>query len=131
MTRFEYRYPDGAAGIALLLLRVGQAAAAPVVAAALTPLAGAAALAHALAWLAGLLLVLGLATRLVAVALGGAVVAILLLPSGLDPLLLAGETAGCAAIALMGAGAWSLDARRHGRRVIRLQSRTPDRGDGG
>jgi uncharacterized membrane protein YphA (DoxX/SURF4 family) len=76
-----------------------------------------------------LLLVAGLATRSVALLLGVAVAFALV--DATDPLrqlLLAGHVGGCAAIMLVGPGAYSLDARRHGRRVIHLQSNTPDRG---
>lgn len=80
------------------------------------------------AWLAALCLVLGLGTRWVGLMLGAGVV-MALLNSGVDQqLLLVGHLGGCAVMALIGGGAFSVDARRHGRRVIRLQGNAPDRG---
>jgi hypothetical protein len=130
MTRYAYRYPDGAAGIALLLVRTGYAFVAFGVAAVLSAGTADAGLFNAVAGLAALLLVIGLATRLVALLLGVAVAVALTLSSPAQQLLLAGHIGGCAAIVLIGAGAFSIDARRHGRRVIRLQAHTPDRGSG-
>jgi hypothetical protein len=131
MSNYVCRYPDGAAGLALSILRIGDAAAAfGVVTMLPTDIAGPAML-HLAAGLAALLLVAGLATRSVALLLGVAVAFALV--DATDPLrqlLLAGHVGGCAAIMLVGPGAYSLDARRHGRRVIHLQSNTPDRGSG-
>ncbi len=76
------------------------------------------------------MLVAGLATRWAALVLGlGAAVA---LPgSGVaQQLLLVGYVGGCGAIVLMGAGAYSVDALRYGRRVIHVHTHTPDRGGG-
>lgn len=75
-----------------------------------------------------LLLALGFATRLAALLLGIAVLAMLAKPGPVQQLLFAGHVGGCMAIVLVGAGAFSIDARRYGRRVIRLQTTTPDRG---
>lgn len=75
-----------------------------------------------------LLLALGFATRLAALLLGIAVLAMLAKSGPVQQLLFAGHVGGCMAIVLVGAGAFSIDARRHGRRVIRLQTTTPDRG---
>jgi hypothetical protein len=130
MTRYAYRYPDGAAGIALLFVRTCYAFVAFGVAAVLSGRTADASLFHAAAGLVALLLVIGLATRLVAVLLGVAVAVALAVSSPVEQLLLAGHIGGCAAIVLIGAGAFSIDARRHGRRVIRLQAHTPDRGGG-
>lgn len=128
MTNYVCRYPDGAAGLGLLIVRASYAAVAFGVVAALPP--GAVGI-HALYWLAGLvglLLVTGFATRWAALLLG--VAAVLAAPASghVEQLLLAGHVGGCVAIALMGAGAFSIDARRHGRRVIHLHTHTPDRG---
>jgi len=74
------------------------------------------------------MLVAGLATRWAALLLGiGTLVA---LPSSgvVQQLLLVGHAGGCGAIALLGAGAYSIDARRYGRRVIHVHGHTPDRG---
>jgi len=75
-----------------------------------------------------LLLLAGFATRLAALVLGAAVLLALPLSTTVQQLLLAGHVGGCAAIALLGPGAYSADARRHGHRVIHLRTRTPDRG---
>lgn len=129
MIQYVCRYPDGVAGFALLLLRAGLACAAFGVAAALrADFAGA----GALPWIAGvaaLLLLAGLGARWVALLLGAAAgVALAMHLPARESLLLAGHVAGCAAAALVGPGAFSIDARRHGRRVIHLQAHAPDRG---
>jgi len=128
MSSYACRYPDDAAGLALLLLRMGYAFVAfGVVAMLPTQLFGATFL-HLAAAFVALLLLLGLATRLVALLLGVAVAAALAAAGPIQQLLLAGHIGGCAAIVLIGPGAFSVDARRHGRRVIHLQTNTPDRG---
>lgn len=129
MTKYAYRYPDGVVGIALLLVRMCYAFVAFGVAAALSKIFVGAGFFPLAAGLAALLLVIGFATRVIALLLGMAVVVALVMSSiSVQQLLLAGHVGGCTAIALMGAGAFSIDARRHGRRVIRLQTNTPDRG---
>lgn len=128
MTNYVCRFPDGAAGVGLLLLRTCQALVAFGIAIPATfvepylryPAAGV---------VAGLLLA-GFATRLAAVAVGLAACIALLNAATSEPYLLAGHVGGCAGLALLGAGAFSVDARLHGRRVIHLQMRTPDRGGG-
>ena len=131
MSNYVCRYPDGAAGLALLILRLGYACVVVGVAAMLpTDILGATFL-HVATGLAALLLVAGLTTRSVALLLGVAVAFTLV--ASADParqLLFAGHVGGCAAIALVGPGAFSVDAKPHGRRVIHLQANTPDRGDG-
>jgi len=74
------------------------------------------------------LLVGGFATRAAAIVLGIAILAALPFSASLQVPLLAANLGGCAAMALLGAGAYSLDARRHGHRVIHVQTRPPDRG---
>jgi uncharacterized membrane protein YphA (DoxX/SURF4 family) len=129
MTKYAYRYPDGAVGLALLLARMCYAFAAFGVAAALSKISESVGFLHLAAGLTALLLVAGFATRLIALLFGVAVVVALVISSSpAQQLLLVGHLGGCAAIALMGAGAFSIDARRHGRRVIQLQTNTPDRG---
>jgi putative oxidoreductase len=128
MTRYAYRYPDGATGLALLFLRMCYAFVAFGVAAALPAIPVGAIFLHVAAGLAALFLVTGFATRWVALLLGIAVVIALAMTSPVQQLLLVGHIGGCAAMVLMGAGAYSIDARRHGRRVIQLQANTPDRG---
>ncbi|KRB07949.1 hypothetical protein [Lysobacter sp. Root690] len=130
MTRYASRYPDGAVGIALLLLRICYAFVAFGVSAALTAIPSGAGYLLPAAALIAVFLVIGFATRWVAVLLAMAVVVVLAMSGPAQQLLLAGHVGGCATIALMGAGAFSIDARRHGRRVIQLQTNVPDRGAG-
>jgi hypothetical protein len=131
MTQYVCRYPDGMAGLALLLLRAGLACVAFGVAASLPAAPAAAA---ALPWLAGVaaaLLLAGFGTRWVALLLAVAAGVALAMHAPLrESLLLAGHLAGCLVAALIGPGAFSIDARRHGRRVIHLQAHAPDRGAG-
>ncbi|MGH6755355.1 MAG: hypothetical protein ACREDP_24640, partial [Bradyrhizobium sp.] len=122
------RYPDGVAGFALLVVRLCYAFVAFGVASMLSAIPVSAPLLHLAAGLAALFLLIGFATRWVALLLGVAVVVALAMSGPVQQLLLAGHLGGCAAIALVGAGAFSIDARRHGRRVIHLQTSTPDRG---
>lgn len=131
MTKYACRYPDGTAGIALLLARVCYAFVAFGVASALSAIPAGATFLYPAAGLAAVLLAIGFATRWVALLLGIAVVAAAALSGPAQQLLLVGHIGGCAAIALVGAGAYSVDARRHGRRVIRLRTSTPDRGADG
>lgn len=128
MIQYVNRYPDGAAGFALLLLRICHAFVAFGLANALpaTP-AGSHVLQYAAA-LAALLLLIGLATRWIAVLIGLSAFAAIATASPTQQLLLTGLVGGCATMVLIGAGAFSLDARRHGRRVIQFQTPPPDRG---
>jgi len=128
MTRHAYRYPDGAVGLALLFVRMCYAIVAFGVAATLSATPAGASIFHLAAGLAALFLLIGFATRLVALLLGMAVVIALAMSSPTQQLILVGHIGGCAAIMLIGAGAFSIDARRHGRRVINLQANTPNRG---
>ncbi|WP_368564741.1 hypothetical protein [Pseudoxanthomonas sp. UTMC 1351] len=128
MIKYVYRYPDGTVGFALLLIRMCYAFVAFGTAAALSAISISTHLFYLAAGLIALLLVVGFATRLAALLLGVAVFAALTISSPIQQMLLAGHVGGCAAIMLMGAGAFSIDARRHGRRVIQLQANTPDRG---
>lgn len=128
MTKYVYRYPDGVVGFALLFVRMCYAFVAFGVVTALSAIPMSTYLLHLVAGLVALLLVIGLATRLVALFLGIAAVVALAMSDPVQQLLLVGHIGGCVAIALIGAGAFSIDARRHGRRVIQLQTSTPDRG---
>ena len=128
MTRYTYRYPDGATGFALLFLRICYAFVAFGVVTTPSAIPMSAGLLHLAAGLAALLLAVGFATRWVALALGMSIVTALAMSSPGQQLLLAGHVGGCAAMVLIGAGAYSIDARRHGRRVIQLHANTPDRG---
>jgi putative oxidoreductase len=126
------RYPDGTFGVALLLLRMCYAFVVFGAAAVLSTAPGPTNLFRLAASVAALCLVIGFATRWIALALGIAVIAALTQSMPNEQLLLAGHIGGCLAIASMGAGAFSLDARLYGRRVIQLppnpSDRSPDRG---
>lgn len=128
MTKYVYRYPDGAVGFALLFVRMCYAFVAFGVVTPLTAIPVSASLLHLAAGLVALLLAIGFATRLAALFLGIAAAIALAMSGPVQQLLLVGHIGGCVAIALIGAGAFSIDARRHGRRVIQLQTNTPDRG---
>lgn len=128
MTNYVSRYPDGAAGMGLLLVRACYASVAFGVATALPPVPVGMPAVYLAAGLVALFLVAGLATRWAALLLGLAVLAALPASGPVQQLLLAGHVGGCAAMVLMGAGAFSIDARRHGRRVIHLKTHSPDRG---
>jgi putative oxidoreductase len=126
MTNYVCRYPDGAAGLGLLLIRICHAPAAcgiAVSADAFDPYVR-----DPAAGLMALLLAIGFATRSTALLLG--ILTVVAVP-GSDPVelwLLAGHLGACAGLVLLGAGAYSVDARLHGRRVIHLHATTPDRG---
>jgi putative oxidoreductase len=128
MTNYVWRFPDGATGLGLLLVRACYASVAFAIAATLPASAAWSHLGYLIAGLVALLLAMGFATRVAAVLLGVAVAAALPVSNPVQQLLLAGHLGGCAAIALLGPGAFSIDARRHGRRVIHLQANSPDRG---
>jgi hypothetical protein len=128
MSNYVCRYPDGAAGFALLFVRISYALVAfGIVAMLPTGYLGTTFLYLAAGWVA-LFLLIGFATRVAALLLGMAVVVALAAAGPTQQLLLAGHIGGCAVIVLIGSGAFSIDARRHGRRVIHLQTNTPDRG---
>ena len=128
MTKYAYRYPDGIVGFALLLVRMCYACVAFGVAATLSEIPASLHPLYLAAGLVALFLVFGFATRLVALFLGIAVVVATVKSGPIQQLFLVGHIGGCMAIALIGAGAFSIDARRHGRRVIQFQTTTPDRG---
>jgi len=127
MTRYSHRYPDGVAGIALVLLRLGcawiafQGIARPpslpfppyvsIVA------SGALAIA----------LLLGLGTRIVAFVSATAAIAVAFMSGGDIALTMIARACGCAALGLLGPGAYSIDSNLFGRRVIRLEPRAPHR----
>ncbi|WP_129793909.1 hypothetical protein [Sphingosinicella sp. CPCC 101087] len=125
------RYPDGAAGAALLLLRFSLAL---IVYAAIVRIWPApaswwpaaipsAALALALAT--------GFATRAAALLLLVMLLANLFVTRGEILTFIAACSGATAALVLAGPGAYSIDAHRFGRRVIRLDARSPDRGGHG
>ena len=128
MTNYLCRFPDGAAGVGLLLLRTCYAAVPFGIAVLLPPLSIGTTVPRLVAGVVAVLLVSGFATRLTALVLGVAILVAFPFSGPLQQPLLAAHVGGCAAMALLGAGAYSLDARRHGHRVIHVQTRPPDRG---
>ena len=126
MSKTILSYPDGVAGIALLFMRLSSSLIAwPVLSRLLEP-AG--------QWpgivvtaLVGAALIAGAFTRIAAALMVAALAALLMNDNGDTLHLLA--CAGCVgALALLGPGAFSIDAKWYGRRVIRLMGRSPDGG---
>jgi len=78
-----------------------------------------------------LALLAGIGTRLAALLLLAILIADLSTARGDIILFILGSAGAAAALALLGPGAYSIDAHRFGRRVIRLDPRTPDRGGAG
>lgn len=125
MVKFLSRYPDGGPGAGLLLLRFSCALVAyPVIARLPLPppvmrlvLLPAAAIALALA--------LGFRTRTVALLLAMAALAVVPTLGAYGAFMVIAHAAGCGALALLGPGAYSIDARVFGRQVTRFESRSP------
>lgn len=127
VTRFLSRHPDGAAGIALVLLRLAFAWIA-IVAIACHPFAPVSPNASmVVAGTFALALALGVGTRIVAFVLALAAVATAFMTDSHMALTMMARACGCAALGLLGPGAYSIDANVFGRRVIRLEPRVPDR----
>jgi len=130
MPRLLSRYPDGAAGIALVLLRLACAwiaflviarrpfpqfsPNASIVVSAAFPLA----------------LALGFGTRIVAFVLAAAAIATAFMTGSDSAITMIARACGCAALGLLGPGAYSIDAIVFGRHVIRLEPRGPGRASG-
>jgi len=70
---------------------------------------------------------LGFRTRIVAFVLAAAAIATVFTPGSDSALTMIARACGCAALGLLGPGAYSIDANVFGRRVIRLEPRGPDR----
>ena len=124
-------YPDGVPGAALLLLRLSCVLT-------IFPSLSRAWPAMASGWPGGIIsailtvaLVAGIGARGAALLLASAFAADLLDARGEEALLLASAMGSAGALVLLGPGAYSIDAHRFGRRVIRLEPRSPERGDGG
>jgi len=131
MVRLISLYPDGVTGAALLLMRISSAS----VLIALLPLLD---LTQWRWWLGaicaaviGLALAAGFGTRAAAVLLVLALAAAMLaIPASLVVLLF-GSAGAAGALVLLGPGAYSVDAHLFGRRVIRVEPPSPDRGSAG
>lgn len=128
MPKLNLFYPDGVAGIGLLLMRVSYAVIAFSSLGGVWPGGG---------WLVvapvgalALALVAGCGTRAAAFLLALALVAELFTARGQAALFLVASIVGVGALVLLGPGAYSADAHRFGRRVIRLGARSPGRGRG-
>jgi putative oxidoreductase len=127
VTRLLSRYPDGAAGIALVLLRLACAWIAVLVIAYLpfphvSPNASiVVAVAFAIA------IASGFGTRIVAFVLAAAAIATAFMTDSNIALTMIARACCCAALGLLGPGAYSIDANVFGRRVVRLEPRAPDR----
>jgi hypothetical protein len=128
MTRLLFRYPDGAAGTALVLLRFACAWIAFLVIARLpfSPSSPNACIFTSAAF--ALALGLGLGTRNVAFALAAGAIATAFIASNDMALTMLAPACACAALGLLGPGAYSIDANVFGRRVIRMEPRAPGRG---
>lgn len=131
MPKLILRYPDGAAGAALLLMRLSSAVIAWPALARVAPTTGGWWLAAAVAGILVLALLTGLGTRAAALLLAGTLIAGLFAARGEVALLLCAAAGSATALALLGPGAWSIDAHRYGHRVIRLEPRSPERGGRG
>lgn len=125
------RYPDGLFGVALLLLRLSYAVIAFPALARLWPAPsitvpmglGAAAIALAL--------ISGFGARAAALLLAAMLTIGICSARGELAWFLVSCTGGGVALVLLGPGAWSIDAHLYGRRVIRLEPRSPERGGPG
>jgi hypothetical protein len=125
------RYPDGVAGIALLLMRLSYAVVVFVALARLWPAQASDWLLIVLSSMVSLAIVTGAGTRAAAMLLFAILVVDMLTVRGESALHFLASAGGVAALVLLGPGAYSIDAQRYGRRVIRLEPRSPDRGGPG
>jgi uncharacterized membrane protein YphA (DoxX/SURF4 family) len=123
------RYPDGAAGIALVLLRLACAWVAFLMITRLpfSRVSPNASIVVAAAFALALALALGCGTRIVAFVLTAAAIAAAFTTGSDSALTMIARACGCAALGLLGPGAYSIDANVFGRRVVRLEPRGPDR----
>lgn len=129
MPRLFLLYPDGVVGFALLVMRLSYAGTAFPAIARLIP--EPAALATALSAMLALALAAGLCMRVAALVLAVALAPALFAARGETVFLLLASAGGAGSLMLFGPGAYSVDAHRFGRRVIRLEPRSPDRGGPG
>jgi hypothetical protein len=129
MVTFMSRYPDGVAGMGLLLLRISCALGAFSAHLRLLLPMRFSALAFTAAIVIALTLALGFGARAAALLLLGATLSAPLAANGSIALIIA-HAGCCAALALLGPGAYSIDANVYGRRVIRFESRPRHRKKG-
>jgi putative oxidoreductase len=127
VTTFLYRYPDGAAGIALVLLRLACAWIAFLVLARLPFVQFSPNTSRVVAAAFALALALGFGTPIVAFVPAAAALAAAFTTGSDIALTMIARACGCAALGLLGPGAYSIDANVFGRRVIRLEPRARDR----
>jgi len=127
MSKFQARYPDGAAGVALLGLRIAQALTGVAIAAGLPAWATHLAWPKSLAVIAAGLLLVGFGVRPAAVVLTLLSLAAALCWQGAAQWLVLGHAGSGLCLALLGGGAYSLDARLFGRRVIDLATRRDEK----
>jgi hypothetical protein len=118
LQKFFSAFPSGAPGLGLLLLRGFVALTLVVQGLAYLNSGDFSWFITALAFVVGGCLLIGFLTPLVAVIIGGGAIIFALSPVPLPVESLAGEIILAAAIALLGPGAFSLDARLFGRREI-------------
>ena len=130
MTKFLSRYPDGAAGIALVLLRLACAWIAFLVIARLPFSQFSPNTSIVVSGAFALALVLGFGTRIVAFVHAAAAIATAFMSGSDSALTMIARACGCAALGLLGPGAYSIDAIVFGRHVIRLEPRGPGRASG-
>ncbi|WP_313455864.1 hypothetical protein [Stenotrophomonas sp.] len=124
MTGYVYRFPGGTAGVGLVFLRLAGAFSLISTILAMQLSGAAALLVCMLASVTAFALLVGLVTTVAAlVACGLALLSLLRVPLAE---VWAVHLCVFIALALLGPGALSLDARLHGRRVVHLQARAPD-----
>jgi putative oxidoreductase len=115
------RYPDGAAGLALVLLRLACAWIACLVIARLPLSQWAPNTSIVVSAVFALALALGFGTRIVAFVYAAAAIATAFMVGSDGALTMIARACGCAALGLLGPGAYSIDAKVFGRRVIRIE----------
>lgn len=125
------RYPDGLFGVALLLLRLSYAVIAFPSLARAWPMPSTTVPIGLAAAVITLALVLGFGARAAALLLVLALAMAVAGARGDLAWFLFACAGGAAALVLLGPGAWSIDAHLYGRRVIRLEPRSPERGGPG
>jgi len=127
MPRLLSRYPDGAAGIALMLLRLACAWIAFLVIVRLPSPHFSPNASRVVSAAFALALALGFGTRIVAFVFAAAAIATAFMTDPDMAVTMIARACGCAALGLLGPGAYSIDATVFGRRVIRLEPRGRDR----